>query len=149
MQPLRFNSFFFFQEFSLWWLQRYWAPSKTWWATSSPMTSGLAAFFGVLLPFGVTRSAQEQLRGWDQALQLAQGMCENQSALRTCRAAFPDQYIPLSNREIVTLVSKVMIIFAPFHLFDAAAVSIPAQGAASRAQWSVPSYLYLFLNLLQ
>lgn len=39
-----------------------------------------------------------------------------------------DQYVHLPNREIVILVSKVMIIFAPFHLFDAAAVSIPARG---------------------
>lgn len=52
-----------------------------------------------------------------------------QSALRAHCAAFPDQCVHLSNREIVMLVSKVMIIFAPFHLFDAAAVSIPARGA--------------------
>lgn len=129
MQPLRLIHFFFFQEFLLWWLQRYWEPSKTWWATSSPMTSGLAAFFGVLLLFWVTPSAQEQLRGWDQGLQLAQEMHQNQSALSPSCAAFPDQYIRLSHREIVMLVSKVMIIFAPFHLFDAAAVSNPAWGA--------------------
>lgn len=123
MQPLRFNYFLLFQEFLLWWLQRYWEPSKMWWATSSPTTGGLAACFGALLLFWVTRPAQEQPRGWDQALQMGQ------SALRAHCAAFPDQCVHLSNREIVMLVSKVMIIFAPFHLFDAAAVSIPARGA--------------------
>lgn len=56
-------------------------------------------------------------------------MCQNQSPLGPGRAAFPDQYVRLPNREIVILVSKVMNIFAPFHLFDAAAVSIPACGA--------------------
>lgn len=123
VQPLRFNYFLLFQEFLLWWLQRYWEPSKMWWATSSPTTGGLAACFGALLLFWVTRPAQEQPRGCDQALQMGQ------SALRAHCAAFPDQCVHLSNREIVMLVSKVMIIFAPFHLFDAAAVSIPARGA--------------------
>ena len=55
--------------------------------------------------------------------------CQNQSPLGPGCAALPDQYVHLPNREIVILVSKVMIIFAPFHLFDAAAVSIPACGA--------------------
>lgn len=56
-------------------------------------------------------------------------ICQNQSPLGPGHAAFPDQYVHLPNREIVILVSKVMTIFAPFHLFDAAAVSIPVCGA--------------------
>lgn len=81
---------------------------------------------------GGTQAARipSSLMGWDQALQL-----DESSPLRPGCAAFPDQYVHLPNREIVILVSKVMIIFAPFHLFDAAAVSIPACGAIPLCRW--------------
>lgn len=69
-------------------------------------------------------------------------MWQNQSPLGPACAALTDQHVRLPNREIVILVSKVVIIFAPFHLFDAVAVSIPASlqvGVQRRAQ--SPSWL--------
>lgn len=65
--------------------------------------------------------------GWDQALQQPKRY-RPEAEFLGC-AALPDWYVPVPNREIVVLVSKVMVIFAPFHLFDATAVSIPAHGA--------------------
>lgn len=68
--------------------------------------------------------------GWDQGTGTSLcgrlgKICENQGL---GGAASPDQSIHLPNREIVSLVSKVMLIFGPFHLLDATAVSIPARG---------------------
>lgn len=69
--------------------------------------------------------------GLGASITAGQEMCQNENVSRPDHAASPDQHIHLLHREIVTLVSKVMIIFAPFHLFDAAAVSIPAHRVIS------------------
>lgn len=79
-------------------------------------------------------TSPSSLVGWDQALP-GRKRHQNQSPLGLGCAAFPHQYEHLPNREIVVLVSKVMIIFAPFHLFDATAVSISACGVIPLCRW--------------
>lgn len=70
----------------------------------------------LLLTVGHFHGSRAGSGNWEQPLWLNQGQGG---------AASPDQSIHLPNREIVSLVSKVMLIFGPFHLLDATAVSIP------------------------
>ncbi|NXE43553.1 S47A2 protein, partial [Ptilorrhoa leucosticta] len=83
-----------------------------------PLGISVAASVRVGNALGAGDAVQAKTSCITALLCTGQKTCENQGP---GGAASPDQSIHLPNREIVSLVSKVMLIFGPFHLLDATA----------------------------